>query len=203
MLTLPLIAMLSLGFSFQPVRAEPETRLYVDPPTCEGGPGDSFTVNISVADVDYLYGWQLKLYWNPNLLNATSLEEGPFLKDAGETRLGPQPPISPINNTLGRVQAVCTLLGVGAYDAPSGSGTLASVTFIVKAAGECPLNLTDTELYTMADPSKPGQAVEIPHSVEDGYYIIPEFPTALLLPLFLILTLIAVAVTKKIRYRKQ
>lgn len=170
LLLFPTTALINMG------TASPTTTLYVDPPISAKevtSIGQEFHVRIRVSDVDYLYGWQLKLQWNPNLLNAVSLEEGSFLKDVGETRLGPQPPISPINNTLGLISAVNTLLGVEPFDAPSGTGTLLIITFQVKAKGECRLRLSEDELYTFTDPTNPGQPVEIKHDKEHGYFKFP------------------------------
>jgi hypothetical protein len=67
------------------------------------------------------------------------------------------------------ISVTCALKGVKAYDAPSGSGTLATVTFLVKAEGESPLHFNFTRLlryYSDVDPIP----IEIPHISEGGYF---------------------------------
>ena len=68
MLVLLLTGMLTLAFSLQPVKAEPETRLYVDPPIATAAPGETFEVDINVANVEMLYAWYFLLSWNSSLL---------------------------------------------------------------------------------------------------------------------------------------
>jgi len=188
-----LFSMLCTGT--QKVKAEATTVIYTDPPISYAPVGEVFSIDIRVTNVTNLYAWQFFLNWTPSLLEATNLTEGPFLKTVGNTSLALR-----INNTLGEIRAVNTLLGVDVYDAPSGNGTLASVTFRVEAEGECPLHLSETMLIRYKGPFEPPTLIV--HTVEDGYWIIPEFPSAIILPLFMILSLLT-AVFMKHKKKKQ
>ncbi len=68
------------------VVSSPETVLYVDPQyvideTLQAG--DSFTVDINVADVSDLKLAQINMSWNPNILNFTTAVEGDFMSNEG------------------------------------------------------------------------------------------------------------------------
>jgi hypothetical protein len=72
------------NFSFE-AQAE-NTVLYIDPPIKTGlSAGDTFKVNVSVSNVVDLYAWQFSLYYRGDVLNATKIEEGPFLKTHPDT----------------------------------------------------------------------------------------------------------------------
>jgi hypothetical protein len=155
------------------VTASPATKLYMDPSVVTGAPGEEFEVQIKVEGVTHLYTWYFLLSWNASLLEVPDdpdtvgtvegLTEGPFLKNVGATSIMSK--FYPNDYTL---LAMCSLTGVGALDAPSGSGTLAIITFVVKAEGECALVLSETELCYI-DPIYL-QPVTIDHTVENGYF---------------------------------
>jgi len=130
--------------------------LYVDPQKSVGAVGQSFTVDISVSNVNDLYGWEIKFGWNATVLDAVSVTEGSFLKGGGDTFFTNQ-----TNNTMGFVRVDCTLLGD--VSGVSGSGTLVTIQFYVKKSGDCGLDLYDTRLVnSMEQP--------IAHAVTDGYF---------------------------------
>lgn len=161
------------------VTASSTTKIYVNPPLSGkeiSQVGQEFSVTIDVANVEFLYAWKFSLEWNPDLLEVPDdpatpgtiegFSEGSFLNQEKslETRLTAKP-------GLGKLTATCTLIGVASGDAPSGSGTLATVTFLAKAEGGCPLHLSDTRL-TKFEGAIP-QPVSIPHTSEDGYFKYP------------------------------
>jgi hypothetical protein len=107
------------------------------------GSGVEFQVNLTIASVVDLYGWQVKLYYNPALLNGTALAEGPFLKNAGTTYF-----LGTLNNsyspTQGLVTMGCSL--VGNVSGVTGSEVLATITFRTKTLGSCLLIPSETKL---------------------------------------------------------
>ena len=142
------------------------TFLYIDPQQTAGlDVGDTFVVNVTVADVFDLYGWQFSLYYRGDVLNVTDVTEGPFLKthpETDETMF-----LTPIltdsyNATHGLIIASGTLVEVSG--GVSGSGTLASIQFKVKESGSSTLHLTGTKLVDSTSPF--GNL--IPHAVRDG-----------------------------------
>lgn len=130
--------------------------IYVDPRASNGTIGQNFTININVANVTDLYGWEFKLGWNVTVLDAVNVTEGSFLRSGGSTYFYPQ-----INNTAGYVLVDCTLLGT--IPGVSGNGILATVRFYVKTAGECILDLYNTILVNSTE-------MPIMHTAIGGYY---------------------------------
>jgi hypothetical protein len=122
--------------------------------------GDSASVNVTVAGVSNLAGWEFKLYYRRSVVNCTGIVEGPFLKSAGSTFNIFQINYT-YNATHGRILAGCTLLGLG--HSASGSGTLATVTFKAMGPGDSTLALADTKLAGSGDPPP-----SIPHTDTSG-----------------------------------
>jgi len=100
----------------------------------------NFNVDIAISDVLDLYGWEFTLCWNPYLIDAVNVIEGPFLKGDG------RPTFFAYNTSLfdGRIVVDCTLLGW--ISGVSGSGILSTLTFCPKNSGECSLDLYDLSL---------------------------------------------------------
>ena len=125
-------------------------------------PNNGFQVNVTVSQVTNLAAWDFKLYYRSSILNASSISEGPFLKQGGSsTSLLILNFTDNYNATYGRIWAACTIIGQG--PGISGSGTLATITFKAKAGGNAVLHLQDTMLDDANIP--PGH---IPHSDVDG-----------------------------------
>ena len=115
--------------------------------------GDTFTLNLIVQDITDLAGWQLNIAFNPAVLKAVSVNEGDFLsKDGGSTFFQK----GNINSTTGEITGL-TVAHIGAGSV-SGTGTLLSINFEAKAAGEGSLTLHEVKL---GDPN--GDA--IPHEL--------------------------------------
>jgi hypothetical protein len=131
--------------------------------------GANFQININISDVASLWSWKVRLNWNPNVLNFTSIDEGPFLKSAGST-LFPPPPQR--NGSLTEISD--TLL---ANASVSGNGILATVVFKVLAAGQSDITLNETELLQPLVGQPPSHP-QIAHTVNNGRLIVlPEFPS--------------------------
>jgi len=130
--------------------------LYIDPQTISGTVGQDFAVNIRISHVADLYGWEFKLSWNPILLDAVNVTEGPFLKQGGDTFF-----FNKINNTEGYLLVDCTRLGE--VSGASGDGIIATINLHVKGEGECLLDLHDTILLSSLEQP-------IDHEATDGYF---------------------------------
>lgn len=157
-------------------KVSPATVIYVDPPISAKGvdeTGQEFTVAIKVANVEYLYSCRFDLEWDTNLLEVPDdpstlgivegVSEGSFLNQEGKFKT-----TFTTRAYVGKVSTTCVLKGVEASEAPSGSGTIAFVTFLVKAEGECPLHFNFTRLLAFEGITPP--PVEIAHTREDGYF---------------------------------
>lgn len=155
------ILILALLFCMFPcIKVSAETTTLSVQPTSSRicGVGEEFEVDITVTDVNDLYGWEIKLYYDSRLLNGTMVNEGPFLKEKGNTYF-----MSTLNDsyseTQGRITAACTL--IGNISGVTGSGVLATIGFKTKDIGNCLLLLSETKLGT------PNSTL-IPHNVAIG-----------------------------------
>jgi len=136
-------------------KTENKATLFIMPQNVKGAVGQFITVNISISNVDDLYGWQIRLEWNPQILNFSGVSEGDFLKKQGQTFFSHK------FNETGYLILDCTLIG----DLPgaSGSGTLATVEFYVKKEGTSQLQLSETVLVNSSEDL-------IPHAIKNGQF---------------------------------
>jgi len=132
------------------------TTMFVSPATTTVDVGDSFNIDVEIADVTNLTAWEFKLYFNNGVLDCTGATQGPFLKSGGSTFFQ-----KTIDNSNGKVHLACTLLGLDVQ--VSGSGVLATIAFDATASGESNLHLADTKLGDEHIPPQP-----IPHTTSDG-----------------------------------
>jgi len=167
------------------------TRVFLDPLTQSvGAIGDSFTVNVTIADVVSLYGYELKLYYNSTVMNGTQVTEGSFLKSGGQTFFWTVSFTDHYNSTYGVVWVDCTLTG----NVPSinGSGLLATIRFkSLVAADSIPLHLADVKL---SDPT----ASAISHQDSDGTVtVVPEFASLFAVLALIVASLLGILVGKR------
>lgn len=122
--------------------ASPGPTLAIQPATVSDvQSGGTFAVNVTIADVSELYGWQVNVTFNPQVLNVERTLEGGFLKQVNETVF-----IMKIDNTLGYalITGVFEQHEGGVYPphGASGSGLLCNITFSVKGSGSSPMQLS-------------------------------------------------------------
>jgi hypothetical protein len=144
------------------------TRVFLDPPSqTVGSVGDSFTVNVSIADVFDLHGYGFELYYNSTSMDGTRVAEGSFLRSGGQTFFLPSLTYH-YNSTHGVVEVACALLGN--VSGMNGSGVLATIEFkSLAAANSASLRLTDVRLVNST-------ASLIPNEVSHGMVtVVPEF----------------------------
>lgn len=147
--------------------------VYVSPEHNSARVNHIFSVNISIADVPEsgLWAYEFRLYYNNSLLEPLSAEipAGHFL----------EPTLSPdnilildsgiINETEGTVPFAVVL--INPEPGKTGSGTLANITFVAIAPGECALRIggyvTDEPKFVdgNGDPIPPCE-----YSITDGYF---------------------------------
>jgi len=149
--------------------------LYVYDPTTEGkvssAPiGQTFTIQVIVANVMNLVGFEFYVTWNTSLLRFVSAAEGPFLNSSGayQSYYGSKYilPKYPLNDT---VYVYDTLLSPQLSTSATGTGALATVTFSVIAQGIGKLNLHDS-ILAKYDPYVPKAII---HTEESGYFALP------------------------------
>jgi len=101
-------------------------------------PPKNFTIDLRVDNVEKLWGYQFELSFNPAVLHGVSVQNGPFLESAGGTTVVvPGPGFDNEAGTLGLFAAALFPL----KNFPTGSGTLATITFEVFGYGVSPIAL--------------------------------------------------------------
>ena len=136
------------------VSAAQMTKLFVDPPTYTASlPGEVFTIDINVSNVQDLLGFDFKLSYNTTLLDFLFATVFTFYAPIGWYTIEPHKPEGYV-----RFAANFTL-------ARESNGTLAKITFNATYAGSasCTLDLYDTKLFNST-----GELIT--HDVEDGNY---------------------------------
>lgn len=171
--------MVLIAFGLTPINlgeAAATTMVYVFDPITQGDTSsaavdETFTLEVKVADVQYLVGFEFYLVWNTSLLEFVQVTEGPFLNSTGAypSMFTAKYPGFPGWLYPDRVYAASALIGAQLSTSASGTGVLARVTFRVLAEGVGVLDLQDTALAKY-DPFKPKPIV---HSTEDGYFAYP------------------------------
>jgi PKD repeat protein len=142
-----------------------ETVVSVDPLASTCNVGQSFNIDVTIANVTNLYSWQFNMTFNPSILNVTNVQHGPFLGTAGPATLKLPPVIDNINGWVFVSEMFFLPLPP---EGANGSGVLATVTFDVKGVGVTLLNFVDelVKLYEFLE----GNNVPIPHVTVDGIF---------------------------------
>lgn len=170
MMTLLAICML---VTVPPVaQANSVTALSVEPAHISANPGQTFAVNITVKDVVDLAGFEFNMTFDPDILNVTDIDMGPFFPQylVWKNQSWWYDPSYEEPLPSGTIWFSATLpLGTPQGGGKSGNGTLVIITFIVKpeATGTSPLNLWNTLLGTSQQPP-----TYIQHEVYDGIFSI-------------------------------
>jgi len=163
-----LIALSALPASATPI-------LSVSPVTRTIAAGQPFSLDITVGSAADLYAFQFDLGFNPAVLSATGIVEGPLLKTAGSTFFVS----GAINNAGGTISATGDSL-LSALAGVNGSGVLATVQFMALAAGSSAINLFGVTLLDSALSGIPNSTATGSVTVT-GPAVVPEPSTWLLL----------------------
>jgi len=107
--------------------------------------GDDFTVAITITGVTNLGSFEFSLGFDPVLLQAQNVTLGDLLGSTGRdiTPVGPS-----IDNVNG--QLAFGAFSFGSEEGPSGSGTLAVITFSPRAAGTSSLSIENVQMTDTA-----------------------------------------------------
>jgi len=174
-----------LSISIPCVDAASSPTITIEPPSItvgdEGIPTDPFIITINITNVEAMFSWQVKIYYDTTILNCTTggfptghVFEGKLYFPAGPV-----------------IEEDYVLVGaslVSEDDVFTGNGTLCQITFVGKAAGTSNLEFDVDESYcTDYDLNK------ISVTTENGNVIvIPEFTLSLMVSLFILTTLVAI-----------
>jgi Cohesin domain len=112
--------------------------------------GQKIDVNLNVTNAQNAWGWNIQdIRFDPQILNITSVKEGPFLKSAGQTFfLWTSQSQSAFSQ--GDIPEISDALAENT--SASGSGTLVTLVFTVLSAGNSPITLNITQIVTSNEP---------------------------------------------------
>lgn len=157
--------LLSLALAV-PSKASPAPVIRMVPKDNAAEPDTTFTLNVTVVGIEAtrsLFGWEVKIKFDPNILNAVGGADGPFLNTSGHPTYWLPPEI---DNTEGTIILGALLTPPFPSQGAVGSGTLATVTFKAVSRGSTALDFEDTEMYTVISKNN----VPIMHTHEDGSF---------------------------------
>jgi len=182
-----------------PAHALTEAKVFVDPPNNVFPPpvlrkGQRFTVNVTIANMTGLAGFEFKLYWNSSLLKAVDMVENLYatVTPSGESgniwQLAHEVAADHVhyaytykNLTRAWELGYAPINITTAEGYPEGKLAAAIITLKI-IAEPLPDNFLECDLEITV--SKPGDmaGAPIPHTVEHGYYklIRPPLPTPVL-----------------------
>jgi len=146
------------------VVASPTAKMRIDPKeTLDIQPNGTFNVNVTVADVTELYGWQFNMTFNAAVLNVENVTEGPFLKEVATTLFAKK-----TDNTRGYLFVSTSFMVPYPAQGVNGSGVLSNIVFKVMSQGSSTLHFEtlSTKLRTVT------AATVVPMDVdtEDGSF---------------------------------
>jgi len=167
--------------------ALPQTTVRLKPAFCSAGLNQTFMVDITVADVQNLYGLEVDVFWNASVLEIAGVDVK--VGQAGGTLYGP---VYIAENATTTSQYI--LAATSAIPAPpfNGTGTAATITFRVKEHGNSTLSLT-SQLYDFPPPDRePRTSLPIEHATLGSMFeeTIPEISS---IPLLAVLIAVAVS----------
>lgn len=170
--TLLHIMLLLILLSIQVTRAKApaETIVEVEPYASTAQVGGSFTVNITLADVQNLYGVEVILHWNASILQVVAVDVRLGFESHSDGVL--HEPIFTAKNETIQEEGKYLLASTSTAPAPpfNGSGNIVRITFNVTNVGDSRLNL-ETKLYDWPPPDRePRISRPIEHTTIDGFF---------------------------------
>ena len=126
--------------------------------------GGSFTLRLSVREIVDLAGWQTDITYDPAILEAVKVDEGDFLKTGGGGSFFLR---GAIDNTAGKITGISAARLSGGVD---GTGTLLSVTFTAKAAGQTRVAFSNFQAGNRRSEIITSDTPEINITIEDSAF---------------------------------
>jgi len=172
------------------VQAIPETIVKIDPSEHSLEVGQTFAVNVTVVEVQNLYGVEVNLYWNSSILKPISVDIR-----LGKTDGVLYNSIYIAENSTQEDRYVLAATSMAPAPSFNGTGNIATITFSVISLGSSHLDL-EAKLWDHPPPN--GWSTQIEHTTIDGFVsVIPEFPNIMFVLLFLLLAILVVIISKK------
>lgn len=175
------------------------TKVAINPEATNAILGETITINITLSNVQNLYGLDVTLLWNPFALTVQNINIRLGVKSHpdGVLHEAPNADIFIQENIEDQENGEYHLVATSVAPAPSfsGSGNIASITFNVTDIGHSELVL----ISELADYNPSGSNL-IDHTVVNGAVdsVIPEFPSTIGISLILILVATTAVFSKRL-----
>jgi hypothetical protein len=188
------------------VQASSGTVVEVLPNAISANVSRTFTINITVLDVQNLYGLDVTVYWNSSVLELVNVDVRLGHTDADgvlyNSSLTSLPYIT-VNSTQGGNYEIAA---TSVPPAPSfnGTGNIVRITFKVIDFSYSSIDL-ESQLYDYAPPDRePRISLPIQHSTVGGQFgkTVVEIPNSAILLVFVFLTVSALALSKRLDPKK-
>ncbi len=118
------------------------TVISIQPSTKTVGPGQTFTLDVSITGAADLYAYQFDVGFDPSVLAANSVSEGAFLAGAGTTFFFP----GAIDNVGGTIAFNADSL-TGPVSGATGGGILATLSFTSIGPGSSSVGLFNVDAF--------------------------------------------------------
>ena len=182
------------------VQAATSTTVSVVPSNSTPSLGETFAVNITISNVQNLYGLDITFRWNASVLQVLNVNSRLGVESHPDGVLHESLPDAEIDiaedsvsSETGEYHIVAT--SVNPAPSFSGSGNVAIITFNVTRLGRVGFGL-ESELADHPVSEEPANFIGHTDSI-GNVDIIPEFPSILMVAVFLVLATTAVAFSKK------
>jgi len=144
----------------------------IQPQDSSASIGQTFEINITLVDVENLYGVETTLTWNSSILAVIRVDVR-----VGEPDGVLHEPFYIVENTSQQGLYVFSATSLNPAPAFTGNGTLARITFNVVSDGSSQFGL-EAQLYDWPPPDRdPRVSLPITHATLDGFFhgAVPEF----------------------------
>ena len=188
------------------VQATAETIVRVEPYSSSADLGETFAVNVTIVEVQNLYGISLTLSWNSTILQVIGLDLrlGVESYPDGVLHELPYAPIFIVENNLVQEQGKYFLGATSVFPASSfnGTGNIVTVIFNVTSIGDSKLDL-ETQLYDYPPLDRePRMSWPIEHlTIGGSFNIIPEFSITAMVLILMVLTGFVILLSRRFRKR--
>lgn len=162
--------------------------------------GETLTVDITISNVENLYGVDVQLSWNPSVLSIIEAKSmlgveanpGGVLHESGTDTL--MVVEDSASQDAGEYSLIAT--SVGSSPAFSGSGKIATLTFNVTSAGSSGLTL-QSELADKPAAGENAEFIEHTDTADNVTTVVPEFSSIAFIAALIVVATGALVVSKK------
>ena len=137
------------------------TKICISPRYILSSTNETFTINVTLINAYLITTYEVRVSWNPSVLEVIGYKEGPFPNKGGTVQSFFN---FKYNNTAGTFYAAGGPYSSNPDEWMTGNGTLFEVTFNVTDIGATPLTIYYSKLATGTPPSP------VAHNVVDGYF---------------------------------